>query len=218
MTKAIVLLSGGLDSTVILAAALSEGRTCLAVSFDYGQRHRIELESAKKIAAYYGVEHRIIKIDPQTFQMAGASLVSGGAVAKDRSSEEMKSGKIPSTYVPARNTLFIAYAIGQAEIWGAEEIYLGPNRLDAVPYPDCRAEFIQAFQSVANLATKQAVEGSPMRLVTPLLHLDKKQIVQLGRELQAPLEMSFSCYDPLLSAPCERCDACLLRAEGFRTP
>lgn len=216
MTKAIVLMSGGLDSTVILAAALQDNRSCLALSFDYGQRHLVELEAAKKIAAHYLVEHRIISIDPQTFKMAGSSLVSKGEVGKDRTALQMQNGKIPSTYVPARNTLFIAYAIGQAEIWGAEEIHLGPNKLDKIPYPDCRPEFIQAFQQVANLATKQAAEGHPPKLVTPLLFMDKREIVQWGRKLNAPLEMSFSCYDPVGTVPCERCDACLLRAEGFR--
>ncbi len=216
MTKAIVLFSGGLDSTVVLASALSNHRTCLALSFDYGQRHRIELDAAKKIAEYYHVEHRLIKIDPKTFQMPGATLVSGGVVLKDRSTTQMQSGSIPSTYVPARNTLFIAYAIGQAEIWGAEEIYLGPNKLDRIPYPDCRPEFISAFQSIANLATKQAAEGKAPRLITPLLHMDKKEIIKWGIALKAPLEMSFSCYDPDENKPCGRCDACLLRAEGFR--
>lgn len=213
--KAVVLFSGGLDSTVVLALALSQGKECLALSFDYGQRHRVELESAKTIALHYGVEHRIVVISPETFAMKGSGLTFGADIQKNRSFDQMQNGKIPSTYVPARNTLFIAYALVQAEIFGANEIHLGPNKLDQIPYPDCRPSFIEAFQSVANLATKRAVEGNAPLLVTPLIELDKKQIVLLGKSLGAPLDLTFSCYDPQNSKACGRCDACLLRSLGL---
>lgn len=216
-TRAVVLFSGGLDSTVVLASALAQGRECLALSFDYGQRHRIELEAAKKIAHHYGVEHRIIRIEPEIFHMEGSALTGNGTIGKNRTAEEMQNGTVPSTYVPARNTLFIAYALVQAEIFGADEIYLGPNKLDQIPYPDCRPQFIQYFQSVANIATKRAVEGAPPCLVTPLIDMDKRQIVEWGISLQAPLELTFSCYDPVETSPCGQCDACRLRAEGWKT-
>lgn len=216
-TRAVVLFSGGLDSTVVLASALEQGRECLALSFDYGQRHRVELEAAKKIALHYGVEHRIIRIEPEVFRTDSSSLTGSGAVGKNRTSEEMQNGTVPTTYVPARNTLFIAYAIVQAEIYQADEIYLGPNKLDQIPYPDCRPPFIQFFQSVTNVATKRAVEGSPPLLITPLLDMDKRQIIEWGIQLQAPLELTFSCYDPIESSPCGQCDACRLRAEGWKT-
>lgn len=216
MKKAVVLLSGGLDSAVVLAKAVAEGYSCLALSFDYGQRHKVELEAAKNIATHYGVEHHIYKLPSEAFSMPGASLVSTDTVQKNRSLHEMQSGKIPSTYVPARNTLFIAYAIASAEIFEADEIHLGPNKLDQKPYPDCRPEFIDAFQKVALYATKRAVSGHPPILKTPLMEMDKRQIVALGKELNVPLEMTFSCYDPQAGLPCEQCDACLLRAEGLR--
>lgn len=215
MKRAVVLFSGGLDSTVVLAAAIASGRECLALSFDYGQRHKIELEAAKTIALHYGVQHKILSLPPETFQMEGSSLISGTPIQKNRSLNEMQSGKTPATYVPARNTLFIAYALVQAEIFEADEIHLGPNKLDQKPYPDCRPDFIESFQAVANLATKRAVYGKAPLLVTPLLELDKKQIVSFGRALKAPLELSFSCYDPAENKPCEQCDACLLRFAGF---
>lgn len=214
--KAVILFSGGLDSTVVLAKALADGRQCLALSFDYGQRHKIELNAAKEIALHYGVEHRVITIAPETFQMVGSGLTTGAKIQKNRSLTEMQNGKTPSTYVPARNTLFIAYALVQAEIFGANEIHLGPNKLDQIPYPDCRPSFVSAFQSVANLASKRAVEGNAPLLVTPLIELNKKEIVKLGMSLQAPLELTFSCYDPQDNAPCLECDACLLRADAFQ--
>jgi 7-cyano-7-deazaguanine synthase len=213
--KAIILFSGGLDSTVVLAAALAAGRHCLAVSFAYGQRHKVELEAAQQIAAHYGVEHRIIPIAPETFKMEGSYLTGGGTIPKNRTLAEMQEGKTPPTYVPARNTLFIAYALVQAEIFAADEIHLGPNKLDRNSYPDCRPSFIEAFQAVANLATKRAVEGKAPLLVTPLIHLSKKEIVELGVRLGAPLELTFSCYDPQGKLPCRQCDACVLRADGF---
>ncbi|MFQ5730036.1 MAG: 7-cyano-7-deazaguanine synthase QueC [Waddliaceae bacterium] len=212
--KAVVLLSGGLDSAVVLTLALEKGRECIAISFDYGQRHRIELEYAKKLARHYCVPHHIIDIDRNC--CANSSLVSGGEVPKNRSTEEIENEGIPNTYVPARNTLFLAYATGQAEIYNAQEIYAGPNLLDRKPYPDCRPEFYQAFQGVINLASKQAMEGNPPRLLTPLIDWDKKEIVEQARKLKVPLHLTFSCYDPTPQGrPCHQCDACLLRLEGL---
>jgi 7-cyano-7-deazaguanine synthase len=212
--KAIILFSGGLDSTVMLALALKTGRECIAISFDYGQRHRVELEHAAQIAQYYQVQHRIIKIDLSVF--SSSSLLSDVSVPKNRSFTEINSGGIPSTYVPARNLLFLAYAMGQAELYGAQEIYMGPNAMDARPYPDCRPVFLEAFQQVMNVATKQAVEGAPPRLVTPLLHWDKEEIVRQGRVLGVPLNKTFSCYSPTpLGEPCQVCDACTLRKSAF---
>lgn len=213
MVKAVVLFSGGLDSTVILALALSKGRECLALGFDYGQRHLVELEHAQKIAHHYQVEFRIISINSTMFKTS--SLVSSLPVSKHRSMDEI-SKKIPNTYVPARNTIFLAYAMGQAELINAQEIYTGANALDAVPYPDCSPAFIEAFQAVLNVATKQAMEIQAPKLLAPLLHCDKVEIIRQGRLLNAPLEMSFSCYDPLATKEaCGVCDACILRADGF---
>lgn len=212
--RAIILLSGGLDSTVILAKALSEGRECYALSFDYGQRHRWELRAAQQIAAYYKVPHHIIKVDPSTF--ANSSLVSMMQVPKGRSLQEMNDAGIPNTYVPARNTLFLAYALGQAEILKAQEIYIGVNALDN-NYPDCCPAFIKAFQALICVATKQSLEVLPPTLLTPLISLTKQEIVKLGRSLAAPLELSFSCYDPSSEGEaCFQCDACILRQLGFK--
>lgn len=214
MVRAIVLLSGGLDSAVVLGMALEKNRECLALSFDYGQRHRIELEHAKKLADYYKVKHKVIKIDRSVF--ACSALVGDLEVPKDREVDQIDQLGVPTTYVPGRNTLFLSYAASQAEIFGAHEIYVGPNLLDRIPYPDCRPEFYLAFQQVLNLATKQAIEGHPPRLLTPLIDMDKKAIVSMGRRLGVPLESTFSCYDPAGDgAPCGRCDACKIRALAF---
>ena len=194
--KAIVLFSGGLDSTVILAQALAAKRTCIALSFDYGQRHRIELEAAKKLTCHFGVEHKIIYIDRASF--AHSSLVSDIDIPQNRTMQEIDSAPIPSTYVPARNTIFLAYAVGQAEMLQAEEIYFGSNALDHKNYVDCRPAFVSAYQKLINVATVQACEGSAPKLITPLIHLTKREIVNLGRELKAPIEMSWSCYNPSL--------------------
>lgn len=213
--KAVILLSGGLDSCVILAMALEKGRECHAISFDYGQRHKIELESAKAITKYYQVSHRIIQIDPTTF--SNSALVSGSSIPKNRTSQEIAKGGIPNTYVPARNTLFLAYALGQAEILEAQEIYAGPNALDSLPYPDCRPQFIESFQALINVATKQAIEGNPPRLLTPLIDWDKAKIIKHGLMIHAPLELTMSCYDPSPQGKiCSVCDACILREEGFK--
>lgn len=212
--KAVLLFSGGLDSTVMLAMALQLGRECNALSFDYGQRHRVELEAAKQIAQYYGISHRIIQIDKAAF--SSSALVSNAALPKGRNPQEIALGGIPSTYVPARNTLFLAYALGQAEILGAQEIHVGFNAMDRLPYPDCCPEFVDAFQALIQVATKQSVQGQAPRLVTPLINMDKTAIIRQGKLLQAPLHLSFSCYDPTPQGqPCRQCDACVLRAAGL---
>jgi len=214
--KAIVLMSGGLDSTVILGFALQKKRECLCISFDYNQRHLVELESAKAITAHYGVKHKIITLDRSIF--AGSSLLKNETISvpKNRSADEIKTAGTPTTYVPARNTIFLSLALAQAEIFEAEEIYIGPNALDTV-YPDCSQKFIDAFQSVINVATKQAVNGNPPKLIAPLLQLNKMQIIALGKQLQAPLGLSFSCYDPVEDKPCGLCDACCLRNTAFKS-
>lgn len=212
--KAIVLFSGGLDSTVMLSLALAEKRSCLALSFDYGQRHRIELEYAKKITLLLGVEHKIIRIDPSTF--SNSSLVTDTPVPLNRTLNEIDSSPIPSTYVPARNTLFLAYAVGQAEMRQAQEIYFGPNAQDHKNYVDCRPVFVDAYQNLIQVATLQACSGYAPKLVAPLIHLNKREIVSLGKTLKAPIEMSWSCYNPTKElTPCNRCDACAIRQDAL---
>jgi 7-cyano-7-deazaguanine synthase len=214
MKKAIVLFSGGIDSTVMLAMAMQEQRECYALSFDYGQRHAHELKSAVTLAKYFGVEHRIIKIDPTIFKKS--SLVSDIDLPRHRSIDEITQSKIPSTYVPGRNTLFIAYAIGQCEIYDAEEIYFGPNVLDYCAYVDCRPEFVSKYQELINLSTKQAAEGSPPQLVTPLIYMTKLEIVEYGIKVNLPLDLTWSCYDPTPQLlPCGCCDACVIRKNAF---
>jgi 7-cyano-7-deazaguanine synthase len=213
MMKAIVLLSGGIDSAVTLALALENGRECYAISFNYGQRHAVELKSAAAIAAHYGVKHKIIHIDPQTF--ANSSLVSELEMPTHRSIEEIRNGGIVNTYVPARNTLFLSYALGQAEIWGAQEIYFGPNADDRNGFPDCRPAYVEAFQKMIDVATQQSVEGAAPKLITPLIDLDKRQIVAAARRLGVPLDLTFSCYSPLPTGiACNACDACIIRLES----
>jgi 7-cyano-7-deazaguanine synthase len=215
--KAIVLLSGGIDSCVILAMLRQRrpGEECLALSFSYGQRHSIELKSAKAIANHYGVQQQTIEIDPASFK--GSSLMDQTLVVpKGRSAKLVEQEGIPSTYVPARNTLFLAYAMCHAEIHQAEEIHFGPNAVDQHPYPDCRPNYMSAFQGLLNCATKQAVEGNPPLLVTPLLTMTKNEIIATGLALKAPLELTFTCYDPTPEGnPCRHCDACLMRRDAF---
>jgi 7-cyano-7-deazaguanine synthase len=214
-TKAVILFSGGIDSTVALAMALEKDRECYALSFDYGQRHRIELDFAKEIAKHYGISLKIICIDPSVF--GKTSLVGKFPVPKDRSTSIIKASGIPNTYVPARNTLFLAYALGQAEILEASEIYVGFNDMDNSPYPDCRPAFVKAFQGLIEVATKQSVEGRVPQLLAPIISMNKTEIIQQGLALNAPLHLTFSCYDPTLDGkPCGRCDACRLRIEAFR--
>jgi 7-cyano-7-deazaguanine synthase len=211
---AIVLLSGGLDSTTTLAVALNEGFRVDALTFRYGQRHAHEVDAARRIAARYGVaQHQIIEIDLRPF--GASALTSDIAVPKDR--DLTTSHDIPVTYVPARNTIFLSYALAFAEVTGASDIFIGANYQDSSGYPDCRPAYIAAFERLANLATRAAVEGTtPLRIRTPLLDLTKREIIALGLSLGVDYSQTTSCYDPDPSgAACGRCDACQLRLKGF---
>lgn len=211
--KAIILLSGGLDSAVILAMAVKLDRECLALSFDYNQRHRIELDYASKLAEYYGIPHQIIKIDPSFFK--NTKLVKSEP-SSQLPSHFTATTKVPSTYVPARNTLFLSYAMGLAEIWEAQEIHFGPNAADADFYVDCRPDYVNAIQQVARLATKQGAEGNAPKIVTPLMHMSKEEIAFKAFELNLPIEMTWSCYDPQGQVPCQVCNACILRQKALQ--
>jgi len=216
MPKAVCLLSGGLDSSTCLAYALREGYTCYALSFDYGQRHRVEIEAAARMAARLGAqEHRVLTIALNAF--GGSALTADLAVPKGRSTGEMARG-IPITYVPARNTIFLSFALAWAEVLESSDIFIGVNALDYSGYPDCRPEYIAAYQRMANLATKAGVEGrTRLRIHTPLMELNKAQIVRLARDLGIDFSLTHSCYDPLPDGrPCGECDACLLRRKGFQ--
>jgi 7-cyano-7-deazaguanine synthase len=215
LRKAVVLLSGGLDSATILAIAKCDGFETNAISFRYGQRHQGELESARRIVETVGLQ-RHITVDVDLGQFGGSALTSQIQVPKKNSVEEI-GDDIPITYVPARNTVFLSFALAWAEVLGAGDIFIGVNALDYSGYPDCRPEYIEAFQTMANLATKAAVEG-PQRITihTPLLHLTKAQIIQRGLELGVDYSMTTSCYDPTPQGlACGHCDACLLRLKGF---
>lgn len=212
--QTIVLLSGGLDSATVLAMCLAQGRQCHALSFRYGQRHQIELESAARVARSLGAaSHRICTIDVQC--LAGSALTGQGEVPKGRSEETIGEG-IPATYVPARNTLFVAHALGLAESIGAGEIALGINALDYSGYPDCRPEWLAAMQEVARLGTKVGVSGRPVKLVAPLVAMSKADIIRAGSALGVDYSITLSCYDPTNDgAACGACDACILRRRGF---
>ena len=213
---AVVLLSGGLDSTTTLAIARHEGYAVHALSFQYGQRHQNELDAARKIAGLFQVkQHVILPIDLRTF--GGSALTSAIEVPKDRSPERM-TRDIPITYVPARNTIFLSFALAWAEVLGAEDIFLGVNALDYSGYPDCRPEYIAAFETLANLATRAGVEGRmKLRIHTPLIQLTKAQIIRRGLELGVDYSLTTSCYDPgPAGEACGRCDSCVLRLRGFR--
>jgi len=215
MKKAVVLLSGGLDSATTLAIAKRESYACHALSFAYGQRHSRELESAKKVAAALGaVEHLILTLDLRP--IGGSALTADIPVPKGRSPEEIGHG-IPVTYVPARNTIFLAHALGWAEVLGAEDLFFGANVLDAVGYPDCRPEYIEAFERLANLATKAGVEGqSRFRIHTPLIRMTKAEIIKRGHALGVDFGLTWSCYEPAPDGrACGLCDSCLLRKKGF---
>ncbi|MCG5052378.1 MAG: 7-cyano-7-deazaguanine synthase QueC [Myxococcales bacterium] len=214
--SAIVLLSGGLDSATALALARSEGKVCHALAFRYGQRHRFELEAAKQVAHVAGAaSFRTIDID--LAGIGGSALTDAIDVPKHRSPAEMGAG-IPVTYVPARNTIFVSYAIAVAEVLGAQEIVIGVNALDYSGYPDCRPEWVSAMQEVARLGTKAGVEGSPVVLRAPLIGLSKAEIIQVGTRLGVDYGMTHSCYDPAADGgACGLCDACLLRKAGFAT-
>jgi len=212
---AVVLLSGGLDSSTCLAWARGEGFECHTLAVDYGQRHRIELDAAQRVARANGVhDHRIVTVDLRA--IGGSALTDDVDVPLDRDEAAM-GADIPVTYVPARNTVFLSLALGLAETLGAEDIVAGMNALDYSGYPDCRPEFVAAFESLARVATKAGVEGRPLRIHTPLMTLDKAGIIRLGTVLGVDYALTHSCYDPTPDGlACGRCDSCLLRAGGFR--
>ena len=213
--KAVCLLSGGLDSSTCLGVARREGFECYALSFDYGQRHRVELEASARVARHFEArEHRIAQVDLRAF--GGSALTADIEVPKHRSSDEMGRG-IPITYVPARNTIFLAYALAWAEVLESSDIFIGVNSIDYSGYPDCRAEYIAAFERMANLATKAGVEGrTHLRIHTPLAQLNKTEIVCLGLEVGVDFSLTHSCYDPDREGrACGHCDSCLLRRKGF---
>ncbi len=210
--RAIVLLSGGLDSATTLALARSEGFACHALAFAYGQRHEVELAAARRVAAAQGAaELKVVEIDLRTF--GGSALTDDLAVPHDRDTSEPG---IPLTYVPARNTIFLSYALAWAEVLGAQDLFLGVNAVDYSGYPDCRPAFIEAFQELANLATRAGVEGAAYRIHTPLIDLSKAEIIRTGTALGVDYSITHSCYDPdEAGRACGRCDSCTLRHQGF---
>jgi 7-cyano-7-deazaguanine synthase len=213
--KAVVLLSGGMDSATAAAIARSQGFEVCALSFRYGQRHAAELEAARRVAQRLGV-HRHVVLDIDLRAFGGSALTGDLDVPKDTPIERIGSS-IPATYVPARNTIFLAFALGWAETLGASDIFLGANALDYSGYPDCRPEYIQAFERLANLATKAGVEGRRLRIHTPLINLSKAEIVRLGQSHGVDYSVTWSCYDPAPDGTaCGRCEACILRRKGFR--
>jgi len=207
---AVVLLSGGLDSATVLAMARADGWACHALSVDYGQRHRIELEAAARVAAALGaLEHRVARVDLGVF---GGSALTDPAIAVPRES----TAGIPVTYVPARNTVFLALALAHAEVTSSEAIFTGANAVDYSGYPDCRPEFIAAFERLANLATKRAVEGAPIAILAPIVHMTKAEIVRRGHALGVDFSITVSCYNAdAQGRACNACDACRFRREGF---
>ncbi len=213
-TRAVVLLSGGLDSSTALASTLKAGREVHAMTIDYGQRHRKEIDAAKKIATHFGVKsHKVLKINLTT--IGGSALTDKRIpVPQQRTLEDIGRG-IPVTYVPARNTILLGFALAHAEALDADEIVIAANYLDASGYPDCRPEYYEAFQEVARLGTKRGVEGRPIRIVTPLISLTKADIVRKGEELGVPWKLTWSCYLGGDRA-CGACDSCQLRLKGFR--
>jgi 7-cyano-7-deazaguanine synthase len=215
LKRAVVLLSGGLDSATVLAIARSKGYELYALSFSYGQRHIWELQAASRVAESIGVaKHRTATIDLRIF--GGSALTDDIDVPKGRSRDDMSHG-IPITYVPARNTIFLSFALAWAEVLGSNDIFIGVNALDYSGYPDCRPEFIEAFETTANLATKAGVEGrQALKIHTPLIQMSKAEIIQKGIELGVDYSLTSSCYDPSSTGePCGECDSCLLRQKGF---
>src|SRR6059058_5754058 len=215
MKRAVVLLSGGVDSTTTLALAIAEGYETYALSFDYGQRHEIEVQAARRVADSLGAkEHRVAKMDLRVF--GGSALTDEIDVPKQRSETEIAHG-IPVTYVPARNTIFLAYALAWSEVIPANDIFLGVNAIDYSGYPDCRPEFIEAFESLANLGTKAGVEGRRFQIHTPLIKCSKAEIIRKAVELGIDLSLTHSCYNPSAEGfACGECDSCVLRLKGFR--
>jgi 7-cyano-7-deazaguanine synthase len=215
MKRAVVLLSGGLDSTTTLAVAIARGYEVYALSFDYGQRHRIEIEAARRIARSLGAkEHHIAKIDSDIFSK---SALTGDVGVPKKRSETKIGGGIPLTYVPARNTIFLSYALALAETIGSRDIFIGANAIDYSGYPDCRPEFIEAFETLANLGTKAGTEGAHFHIHAPLIKFSKAEIIRKALELDLDLSLTHSCYDPSPDGlACGECDSCLLRLRGFR--
>lgn len=212
---AVVLLSGGLDSTTLLAYAIEEGFVVHAMTFRYGQRHAVEIDAARRVAMHFDVrDHIVVDIDLRTF--GGSALTSDVEVPKDRRQQEMTQG-IPVTYVPARNTIFLSYALAWSEVLRASDIFIGVNAVDYSGYPDCRPEYVAAYERMANLATRGAVEGTtPVRIRAPLIDRTKREIIELGMRLGVDYGMTTSCYDPSpTGAACGRCDACQLRLAAF---
>ncbi len=214
MKKAVVLVSGGLDSSTVLALAREQGYACYALSFDYGQRHRCELEAARKVAAsLVAVEHKLISLNLDSI---GGSALTDTSIPVPQSAADMGSEGIPVTYVPARNTIFLSLALGWAEVLEAGHIFIGVNAVDYSGYPDCRPEYIEAYERMANLATKAGVEGRRLRIETPLIDMSKAAIIREGMRLGVDYSMTVSCYAPdAAGLACGRCDACHIRAAGF---
>jgi len=214
LRPAIVLLSGGLDSATVLAMVRSAGYAAHALSFRYGQRHDSEVEAARRVAAELGVtEHRVVRVD--LAQFGGSALTTDVAVPKDREQGEIGAG-IPTTYVPARNTVFLAHALAWAEVLPAHDIFIGVNAVDYSGYPDCRPAFVEAFEHLANLATREGTEGRPIRVHAPLMEMSKPEIIEAGLALGVDYGLTRSCYDPSAGgAGCGRCDACALRLAAF---
>ena len=214
MKHAVVLLSGGIDSTTTLAIAMAQGYATYALSFRYGQRHEREIAAATKIAIALGVhEHRVAEIDLRI--VGGSALTDTIDVPKNRAQSEIAAG-VPITYVPARNTIFLSYALAWAEVLDASDIFIGVNALDYSGYPDCRPEFITAFENLAKLATKSGVEGQRFRIHAPLISLSKAEIIRRGTELGIDFSLTHSCYDPTADGrACGRCDSCQIRLKGF---
>src|SRR3954470_3111721 len=215
MKRAVVLVSGGLDSATTLAICGQAGFERYALSFDYGQRHRLELDAAQRVAASLGArDHRIAKIDLRVF--GGSALTDNIAVPKER--DMVRESEIPVTYVPARNTIFLSYALAWSEVLGAADIFIGANAIDYSGYPDCRPEFISAFERLANLATRVGVEGAHFHIHAPLIAMSKADIIRKGTDLGVDFSLTHSCYDPSADGlACGECDSCRLRLEGFKS-
>jgi len=211
--RAVVLLSGGLDSTTCLAVARRDGFDAHCLSVDYGQRHKGELVRARRLARALGAaDHQVVRVDLSAF---GGSALTDRAIAVPKRRDRRRAAEIPVTYVPARNTVMLALALAHAETIGAEDVFVGVNAIDYSGYPDCRPAFLRAFERLAALATKAGVEGRPLRIHAPLLRLTKAGIVKLGTSLGVPYRMTLSCYDPVRGRACGACDACVLRRKGF---
>lgn len=214
MSTVVVLLSGGLDSTTTLAVAKRDGHDVHAMTFRYGQRHEIEVDAARRVATAAGVrDHVVVDIDPRTF--GGSALTSDTPVPKDRHVDAIRHG-IPITYVPARNTIFLSFGLAWAEVLSAKDIYVGVNAVDYSGYPDCRPEYIAAYQRMADLATRAGIEGRGAKIRTPLVSLTKAEVIKLGTSLGVDYSLTTSCYDPTVhGVACGHCDSCLLRLKGF---